>query len=44
MSPKHERRATLAKPKPAGWGAGKLRLGKRSAPEHVPRAIGGGAA
>ena len=43
MSPQQEQRATLAKPKPAGWGAGRLRLGKHSAPEHASRAIGGGA-
>ena len=27
-----------------GRGTGRLRLGKRSAPEHAPRALGGGAA
>ena len=43
MSPKQERRATLAKPKPEGRGTGRLRLGKQSAPEHAQRAIGGGA-
>jgi len=32
-----------ARAKPAGRGTGRLRLGKRSAPEHAPRAIGGGA-
>ena len=39
-------RAPLArvKPKPEGCGTGRLRLGKRSAPEHAQRAIGGGAA
>ena len=69
MSMKHERSATLAKPKPEreagaerhranvrpqrgeaqagpneGRGTGRLRLGKRSEPEHAERAIGGGAA
>jgi len=36
--------ATLAQPKPAGRGTGRLRLYKRSASEHALRALGGGAA
>ena len=44
MSMQQERNATLEKPKPGGRGTGRLRLGKRSAPEHTKRAIGGGAA
>jgi hypothetical protein len=36
--------AAGVKPKPSGRGAGRLRLGKQSAPEHAQRALGGGAA
>jgi hypothetical protein len=44
MSMKQERSATLAKPKPAGRGTGRLRLGEPGEPEHAKRVLGGGAA
>lgn len=44
MRTQQERSSTLAKPKPAGRGTGRLRLGEQREPEHAKRALGGGAA